>query len=113
MSLLKQACGDEGFVVDVPDDLLLAGVVLHDVLSACVCFRRVFGLPGTCNRRSVSVVRGGGHPIMWSDLGPSSKLEDRTEAALDPQDVAVAINAGQAIGCMVIAVPWRSRKGVA
>ena len=32
-SLLEQACGDERPVIDLPDDLLLAGVVLHDVLS--------------------------------------------------------------------------------
>jgi len=41
--LLQQACGRERPVVDLPDDLLLAGVVLHDVLSARV--RRGRGLP--------------------------------------------------------------------
>ena len=41
--LLQQACGRERPVVDLPDDLLLAGVVLHDVLSARVGRGR--GLP--------------------------------------------------------------------
>jgi len=41
--LLEQACGRERPVVDLPDDLLLAGVVLHDVLSARVGRGR--GLP--------------------------------------------------------------------
>src|SRR5690348_16524684 len=31
-SWFEQACGRERPVVDLPDDLLLAGVVLHDVL---------------------------------------------------------------------------------
>lgn len=43
-SLLKQSCGQERFVVDVPDELLLAGVVLHDVLAACVGFGRRLAL---------------------------------------------------------------------
>ena len=35
-SLLEQACGQERPVVDLPEDLLLAGVVLHDMLSGRV-----------------------------------------------------------------------------
>jgi len=42
-SLLEQACGHERTVVDLPDDLLLASVVLHDVLSAHAGLGR--GLP--------------------------------------------------------------------
>jgi hypothetical protein len=35
-SFLEEAAGQERPVVDLPDDLLLAGVVLHDVLSGRV-----------------------------------------------------------------------------
>ncbi len=48
--LLEQACGHERPVVDLPNDLLLAGVVLHNVLSACVCLGR-----GLALRRGVTV----------------------------------------------------------
>ena len=44
--LLEQACGRERPVVDLPDDLLLAGVVLHDVLSARVGHGRGLALGG-------------------------------------------------------------------
>src|SRR5262249_16913698 len=39
-SIREQAGGHERVVVNVSDDPLLAGVVLHDVLTARVCFRR-------------------------------------------------------------------------
>ena len=45
-SLLEQACGDERPVVDLPDDLPLAGVVLHDVLSSRVGLGRGLALGG-------------------------------------------------------------------
>jgi hypothetical protein len=35
-SWFEQACGRERPVVDLPDDLLLAGVVLHEVLPAAL-----------------------------------------------------------------------------
>ena len=44
--LLEQAGGHERAVVDLPDDLLLAGVVLHDVLSAGVGRGRGLALGG-------------------------------------------------------------------
>ena len=45
-SLLKQACGCERAMVDLADDLLLAGVVLHHVLSPCVGLGRGLALDG-------------------------------------------------------------------
>ena len=45
--LLEQAVlGRERPVVDLPNDLLLAGVVLHNVLSACVGLGRGLALGG-------------------------------------------------------------------
>jgi hypothetical protein len=44
--LLEQACGQERPVVDLLDDLLLAAVVLHDVLSRRVGRGRGLALGG-------------------------------------------------------------------
>ena len=42
--LRKQACGCERAMADLADDLLLAGVVLHHVLSSCVGLGRGLAL---------------------------------------------------------------------
>ena len=58
--LLEQACGRERPVVDLPDDLLLAGVVLHDVLSARVGRGRRLVLGGSV---AVPLVRVAAEPV--------------------------------------------------
>src|ERR1700691_2302085 len=45
-SLIEQARGRERPVVDLPDDLLLAGVVLHDVLCTRIGLERGLALSG-------------------------------------------------------------------
>jgi hypothetical protein len=45
-SWFEQACGHERPVIDVADDLLFAGVVLHDVLPGRVGLRRGLALCG-------------------------------------------------------------------
>src|SRR5262245_40199889 len=46
-SWFEQACGRERPAIDLPDDLLLAGVVLHDVLPGCVGLGRGMALGGS------------------------------------------------------------------
>src|SRR5208282_6060218 len=62
-SLLEQARGHERPVVDLPDDLLLAGVVLHDVLS------------GRVGRRC-GLALGGGVAVAVPGIAPQPVAED-------------------------------------
>jgi len=67
-------------VVDLPDDLLLAGVVLHDVLAACVGLGR-----GPALRGGVAVALVG--------VAPEPVTEDPVPhrlGAVRPEDVQVA-----------------------
>src|ERR1700722_1011516 len=78
--LLDQAGGDERPLVDLPDNLLLAGVVLHDVLAARIGRSR--GLP---LRGGVPVAVPGGAPQPVTE----DPMPDRL-GAVEPENMQIA-----------------------
>ena len=72
--MLEQARGDERPVIDLPDDLLLAGVVLHDMLAARVGPGRGLAL-------------GGGVPVAFAGVAPQPVPEDPVFDQLGEQSV--------------------------
>ena len=70
---MEQARGDERPIIDLPDDLLLAGVALHDVLAARVGPGRGLAL-------------GGGVPVAFA--GVALQPAPETLGGCDADDVA-------------------------